>query len=74
MLCLANGTMKASTVLHHSMLHGLLKAPMVFFMTTPNGRIVSRFSSDIDVLDYRLPVNAKWVLMQTFRVCDGVVW
>lgn len=74
MLCLANGTMRASSVLHYTLLHGLLKAPMEFFMTTPTGRLLSRFSSDIDTLDYKLPMNTKLSLIQIFRVCDRIVW
>lgn len=74
MLCLANGTMRAASVLHHTLLHGLLKAPMAFFMTTPTGRLIARFSNDIDTLDYKLPMHTKLSLIQSFRVCDGVVW
>lgn len=73
MLCLATGTMRASSVLHQTLLHGLLKAPMEFFMTTPTGRLLARFSSDIDTLDYKLPMNGKLSLIQTFRVCDMVL-
>lgn len=70
MLCLAIGTMRASSILHYTLLHGLLKAPMEFFMTTPAGRILSRFSSDVDTLDYKLPMNTKLSLIQMLRVCD----
>lgn len=73
MLCLATGTMRASSVLHHTLLHGQLRAPMEFFMTTPTGRILSRFSSDIDTLDYKLPLNTKLILIQIFRVCDRII-
>lgn len=70
MLCLANGTMRASSILHRTLLHGLLKAPMGFFMITPTGRLLSRFSSDIDTIDYKLPMHTKLSLIQIFRVCD----
>lgn len=37
------------------MLNGIIKSPMRFFDTTPIGRILARFSKDVDVLDRTLP-------------------
>lgn len=67
--------MRASGTLHRTLLHGILRAPMAFFMTTPTGRLLSRFSNDVDTLDYKLPMNTKLSLIQIFRVGDddGVV-
>ncbi|XP_062608623.1 multidrug resistance-associated protein 1-like [Saccostrea cucullata] len=45
----------ASGSLHSSMLFCILRSPMSLFDTTPVGRIMNRFSSDIDILDDRLP-------------------
>lgn len=45
----------ASRKLHASMLKSVLHAPMSFFDTTPIGRIISRFSRDVSVLDELLP-------------------
>lgn len=44
----------ASTLLHKSMLHNILRSPMAFFDVTPLGRIVNRFAKDVDVLDNTL--------------------
>ncbi|KAJ2806616.1 hypothetical protein H4R20_001622 [Coemansia guatemalensis] len=46
---------KASTVVHQNMLTGVLRSPMSFFDTTPNGRILNRFSSDMQRCDEELP-------------------
>ncbi|XP_054264333.1 ATP-binding cassette sub-family C member 3-like [Macrosteles quadrilineatus] len=54
---LAFGSVLASKYLHLSMLARVLRAPMSFFDTTPLGRIVNRFSKDIDIVDNTLPGN-----------------
>ncbi|KAI8919432.1 P-loop containing nucleoside triphosphate hydrolase protein [Powellomyces hirtus] len=46
-----SGSLRASRRLHDTMLRKLLCAPMRFFDTTPMGRILNRFSRDIQCLD-----------------------
>ncbi|XP_053376083.1 multidrug resistance-associated protein 1-like isoform X1 [Mercenaria mercenaria] len=48
---MALGVLRAAKVLHEEMLKNLLRGPMSFFDTTPVGRIVQRFSGDIEPLD-----------------------
>ncbi|KAG0273442.1 hypothetical protein BGZ95_010750 [Linnemannia exigua] len=48
---------RASTLLHESLLSKMLHLPMSFFDTTPLGRIVNRFSSDIFSIDELTPWN-----------------
>ncbi|KAJ2083951.1 hypothetical protein H4R24_000394 [Coemansia sp. RSA 988] len=48
-------SIRASTKLHQNMLIGVLRSPMSFFDVTPLGRIINRFSSDLDVCDEKLP-------------------
>ncbi|KAG0266802.1 Multidrug resistance-associated protein 1 [Mortierella polycephala] len=46
---------RASTILYDRLLTRVLRLPMSFFDTTPMGRIVNRFSSDIYSIDSQLP-------------------
>ena len=46
---------RSSMTLHHSLLESIMHSPMQFFDTTPLGRIVNRFSKDIDCVDQKIP-------------------
>ncbi|KAK8801165.1 hypothetical protein WA158_001935 [Blastocystis sp. Blastoise] len=46
---------RASKSLHYSLLDNILHLPMLFFDTTPQGRIINRFSKDIYTVDQSLP-------------------
>ncbi|XP_025103128.1 LOW QUALITY PROTEIN: multidrug resistance-associated protein 1-like [Pomacea canaliculata] len=52
-------TVVASQNLHSRLLASVLRSPMVFFDTTPVGRIINRFSRDIDTIDNILPNNIQ---------------
>ncbi len=49
MVLYARGTVNASSSLHNTMLASVLCAPLAFFESTPLGRIVNRFMSDMQV-------------------------
>ncbi|KAF9586641.1 Multidrug resistance-associated protein 1 [Lunasporangiospora selenospora] len=48
---MASGGVRASERLHENLLNNVLRLPMSFFDTTPVGRIINRFSSDIYTID-----------------------
>ena len=45
--------------LHKEMLEHILTSTMAFFDTTPIGRIINRFSKDIDEVDLMIPTHIK---------------
>jgi len=47
----AYGSLKASQTIHDTMAHTVLRAPCSWFESTPLGRIVNRFSSDLLNID-----------------------
>lgn len=65
----AFGCIKASRLLHADILINILKSPMSFFDTTPLGRIMNRFSKDVDAVDTFIPilsVNVLTCLLEAF--------
>ncbi|KAM3862958.1 ATP-binding cassette sub-family C member 2 [Diretmus argenteus] len=62
-LLLANGCISASRMLHSRLLNNILRVPMVFFDTTPTGRVVNRFAKDIFTVDEAIPQSLRsWLL------------
>ena len=62
-------TLRAARTLHIRLIGDVLRLPMVFFDTTPTGRLLNRFSKDVDVLDNTLPFILRgWIttLLQVF--------
>lgn len=65
------GCLVASINCHKALLIGILHAPLTYFDQTPSGRILSRFSKDIDVVDVGLPEIIKWLLYCATEVIFG---
>jgi ABC-type multidrug transport system fused ATPase/permease subunit len=62
-LSISLGSVTASRNLHKGLLFNVLRCPMSFFDTTPLGRVVNRFSKDVDVLDSNIPQFAQNLLI-----------
>lgn len=62
------GAVRACIVLHKSMLANLLRAPINFHDATPKGRILGRFSNDLNTIDYTIWQNIRGFLNCACRV------
>ncbi|XP_025884380.1 ABC transporter C family member 12 isoform X3 [Solanum lycopersicum] len=71
-------SLNAAKGIHDTMLHSILRAPMVFFHTNPSGRIINRFAKDLGDIDRNVAnigntcLSQLWQLLSTF-VLIGVV-
>ena len=70
---LGYGTLRSSAGLHRAFLAGVVRCPTRFFDTTPIGRVLNRFSRDVDVLDVTLPTVVESWLICAFAALGTVV-
>jgi len=61
-------TVAASGRLHDAAFARVLRAPAAFFDANPSGRVLARFSRDVQTMDERLPLVACDVFLQAGRV------
>ena len=69
-----------SRIIHEKLLTGVTRSPMTFFDTNPSGRIVNRFSADVDIMDGQIPrqlLESLWCMIEVLTtfvmVCNLVV-
>ena len=61
----------ASKRVHRDLLNNVMKSPMKFFDTNPMGRILNRFTSDMDTIDQMIPyeiLDFAWCLIECIVV------
>ncbi|PIN18557.1 Peptide exporter, ABC superfamily [Handroanthus impetiginosus] len=72
--------LKASQAFFSGFTNSIFKAPMLFFDSTPVGRILTRASSDLRVLDFDIPVAFAFVtaafteIVATICIMASVTW
>ncbi|XP_049764041.1 multidrug resistance-associated protein 1 isoform X1 [Schistocerca cancellata] len=67
------GALSAAHIIHYSLLSNIMRTPLSFFDITPVGRIINRFSKDIDTLDTVLPHNIRGLVNCFFGVLATIV-
>jgi ABC-type multidrug transport system fused ATPase/permease subunit len=72
-LVLVTGGTRATALLHATLLQSTLRAPTSFFDTTPVGRIVNRFSKDVDTIDTLIPRNIEMWFLCAFAVAGTML-
>jgi len=58
---------------HGSLMENMMKAPMAFFDTTPIGRIMNRFTRDIEIIDMKIAESSLMVINLIFNVLSTIV-
>ncbi|KAL8907376.1 MAG: hypothetical protein Q9207_001426 [Kuettlingeria erythrocarpa] len=66
-------SVEASRKLHERMMYAIFRSPMSFFETTPTGRILNRFSSDIYRIDEVLARTFNMLFVNTTRALYTLV-
>lgn len=64
----ALGALNAAAIIHNGLLKNIMHIPMRFFDVTPLGRILGRFSADINGIDTFLPFIFKGIITTMIRV------
>ncbi|KAA8581112.1 hypothetical protein FQN60_002693 [Etheostoma spectabile] len=78
LLCRAYCMLRAAKLTHRSMLEGVLRAPQAFFESTPTGRLLNRFSKDVDAIDSHIPDNIDiwmrtfWYTLNVLLICSAL--
>ncbi|XP_077138016.1 ATP-binding cassette sub-family C member 10 isoform X1 [Ranitomeya variabilis] len=72
-LLFAFGTVRAATVIHERLLQHVLRGTVSFFDSTPIGRIINRFSSDLYCVDDFLPFILNIFLANVFGLLGMLV-
>ncbi|XP_072965650.1 ABC transporter C family member 8-like isoform X1 [Typha angustifolia] len=65
--------LKASKAFFSGFMDSVFKAPMLFFDSTPTGRILTRASSDMSILDFDIPYALAFVLSGSIEIAASII-
>lgn len=71
-IAISIGCLQSAQKLHNHVLVSIMRWPIEIYDTTPLGRIVNRFSKDINTLDTVLPFNWRIVISLAFSVITNL--
>uniref|UniRef100_A0A8R1YJA7 ABC transporter ATP-binding protein n=1 Tax=Pristionchus pacificus TaxID=54126 RepID=A0A8R1YJA7_PRIPA len=63
-------SLNAASRLHNNMLNAIVAGSASFFDSTPSGRLLNRFSKDVDEIDVKMPFTVE-VFLQNMLTCIG---
>ena len=64
---------EASRTMHHDLSKKVLAAPLSFFESTPVGRLLQRFTKDLDLIDQQLPGSFGQFIASTLNILASLV-
>lgn len=67
-LIFKTGAVAAAAAIHAWLLANIIRCPMSFFDTTPLGRILARFSSDVQAVDQAIPMIIEFLFLMGLSV------
>ncbi|TVU07886.1 hypothetical protein EJB05_41261 [Eragrostis curvula] len=65
--------LKASKEFFSGLMDSVFKAPMSFFDSTPVGRILTRASSDLSILDFDIPYSMAYMVTGSIQVVTTIL-
>ncbi|KAJ3185204.1 Multidrug resistance-associated protein 1 [Gaertneriomyces sp. JEL0708] len=67
------GCYKAAKLLHNSALNGVFSSQIAWIQTQPIGRLINRFSKDIDGIDMKLWVVLSLAVVTAFNLVGAII-
>ncbi|KAG1678446.1 Canalicular multispecific organic anion transporter 2 [Nymphon striatum] len=67
------GAIAATEKTHNLMLDNIMKAPMFIFDTTPIGRILNRFSRDVNAMDTTLIIETERLIFFIWKIIGKII-
>ncbi|WP_411026999.1 ABC transporter transmembrane domain-containing protein, partial [Salmonella sp. s55044] len=59
--------------MHDTVFVKVFRSPMSFFDTTPTGRVLNRFSKDLDEVDVLLPLNLEISMQNVLVIIFAII-